>query len=154
MSAPDLLFELGTEELPPRTLLSWSNALTDGVVKGIDAAGIPHGKVHGYATPRRLAVRIQKLAAHQPDRQVERRGPPLKNSFDPQGAPTQAAMAFAKNCGVAVGDLTQIETDKGAWLVFRGTERGAQAASLLGGIVNQAVAALPMPKRMRWGAGT
>jgi glycyl-tRNA synthetase beta chain len=154
MSAPDLLFELCTEELPPRALPGLSTALTEGVVKRIDDAGIPHGKVHGYATPRRLAVRIQKLAEHQPDKQVERRGPPLKNSFDPQGAPTQAALAFAKNCGVAVSDLEQLTTDKGAWLVFRGTERGAATTSLLGDIINQAVAALPIPKRMRWGART
>jgi glycyl-tRNA synthetase beta chain len=154
MSAPDLLFELGTEELPPRTLLSLSNALTDGVIKGIDAAGIPHGKVHGFATPRRLAVRIQKLAEHQPDKQVERRGPPLKVCFDAQGAPTQAALAFAKNCGVAVSELTQLETEKGAWLIFRGTERGAATTSLLGGIINQAIAALPIAKRMRWGTRT
>jgi glycyl-tRNA synthetase beta chain len=135
-------------------LLSLSTALTEGVIEGIDAAGIPHGRVHGYATPRRLAVRIQKLAEHQPDRQVERRGPPLKNSFDPQGAPTQAAVAFAKNCGVAVANLERITTDKGAWLVFRGTDRGAATTALLGDIINQAVAALPIPKRMRWGAGT
>jgi glycyl-tRNA synthetase beta chain len=154
MGAQDLLFELCTEELPPRALLSLSSALTEGVVFRLDAAGIPHGRVHGYATPRRLAVRIQKLAEHQPDRQVERRGPPLKNSFDPQGAATQAAVAFAKNCGVAVTDLERITTDKGAWLVFRGTERGAATTALLGDIINQAVAALPIPKRMRWGAGT
>ena len=66
MSARDLLFELGTEELPPRALLSLSAALTEGVVSGLNAAGIPHGKVRGFATPRRLAVLIQKLAEHQP----------------------------------------------------------------------------------------
>jgi len=96
MSAHDLLFELRTEELPPRTLLTLSTALTEGVLKGIDDAGIPHGKVQSFATPRRLALRIQKLAEHQPDKQVERRGPPLVNSFDARGAPTQAAIAFAK----------------------------------------------------------
>jgi glycyl-tRNA synthetase beta chain len=152
MTAHDLLFELGTEELPPRSLLTLSTALTEGILKGIDAAGIPHGKAHGFATPRRLAVRIQKLADHQPARQVERRGPPLKNAFDAQGAPTQAAMAFAKNCGVAVGELSELKTDKGAWLVFSGTEHGAATAGLLGDIINQAVAGLPIAKRMRWGA--
>jgi glycyl-tRNA synthetase beta chain len=154
MSAHDLLFELCTEELPPRTLLSLSTALTEGVVSGLDAAGIPHGKVQGFATPRRLAVRIQKLAEHQPDKQVERRGPPLANSFDARGEPTQAAVAFAKNCGVPVSDLTQLKTDKGAWLMFRGTEHGAATMSLLGGIINQAIAALPIAKRMRWGTRT
>jgi glycyl-tRNA synthetase beta chain len=154
MISHDLLFELGTEELPPRTLLSLSTALTEGVLSGLDAAGIPHGKVQGFATPRRLAVQIRKVAEHQPDKQVEKRGPPLSHSFDAQGAPTQAATAFARNCGVAVTGLTQIKTDKGAWLMFSGTERGAATTSLLGNIVNQAVAALPIAKRMRWGTRT
>lgn len=154
MSSQDLLFELFTEELPPRTLATLSAALTASVTKGIDDAGIPHGQVHGLATPRRLAVLVKKLAEHQPDKQVERRGPPLKASFDPQGAPTQAAVAFAKNCAVPVTELTQMKTDKGEWLMFRGTERGAASASLLANIVIQAVASLPIAKRMHWGART
>src|SRR3984957_14886955 len=154
MTTHELLFELGTEELPPRTLLSLSTALTEGVQKGIDAAGIAHGKVRGFATPRRLAVQIQKLADCQPDKRVERRGPPLKNSFDAQGAATQAAIAFARNCGVPVTDLEELKTDKGAWLIYRGTERGAATPSLLGDIITQAVAALPIARRMRWGART
>ena len=154
MSAHDLLFELGTEELPPRTLLSLSNALTEGLRAGLDGAGIPHGKIHGFATPRRLAVRIQKVAQHQPDRQVERRGPPLKSSFDTQGTPTPAAIAFAKNCGVSVAELAKLETAKGAWLVFRGTERGAATTSLLSNILDQAIASLPIARRMRWGSRT
>ena len=154
MSPQELLFELGTEELPPRTLLGLSTALTEGVLAGLDAAGIPHGKVHGFATPRRLAVRVQGLAEQQPDKQVEKRGPPLKAAFDAQGAPTQAAAAFARNCGVPVTDLAQLKTDKGEWLIFRGLERGAPTMSLLAAIVNQAVAALPIAKRMRWGSRT
>jgi glycyl-tRNA synthetase beta chain len=154
MSQRELLFELFTEELPPRTLLNLSKSLTEGVLSGLDTAGIPHGKIHGFATPRRLAVRIQRLAEHQPDKQVERRGPPLKVSFDAQGAPTQAAIAFAKSCGVPAAELTQVKTDKGEWLMFRGTERGAATTTLLGDIVNQAIAALPIAKRMRWGSRT
>ncbi|HEV7612075.1 MAG TPA: glycine--tRNA ligase subunit beta [Steroidobacteraceae bacterium] len=154
MIAQDLLFELLTEELPPRNLLSLSNALTDGMRLGLHTAGIPHGKIHGFATPRRLAVRVERLAEHQPDKQVERRGPPLERAFDAHGAPTQAAIAFAKNCGVAVAELEQLKTDKGAWLIFRGTERGAATTSLLGDIVNRTIAALPMSARMRWGNRT
>jgi glycyl-tRNA synthetase beta chain len=152
MSSRDLLFELRTEELPPRTLPALSQALTFGIAKGIDGAGVAHGKVHGFATPRRLAVWVEKLSEKQPDRQVERRGPPLANSFDAQGAPTQAATAFAKSCGVAVGELSKLTTDKGAWLQFRGIEHGAATTALLGDILTQAIAALPIPKRMRWGA--
>jgi glycyl-tRNA synthetase beta chain len=152
MSSRDLLFELRTEELPPRTLPALSQALTLGIAKGIDGAGLAHGKVHGFATPRRLAVWVEKLDENQPDRQVERRGPPLANAFDAQGAPTQAATAFAKSCGVTVGELSKLTTDKGAWLQFRGIERGAATTALLGDILTQAIAALPIPKRMRWGA--
>ena len=152
MSSRDLLFELRTEELPPRTLPALSEALTLGIAKGIDGLGLVHGKIHGFATPRRLAVWVENLSEKQPDRQVERRGPPLANSFDAQGAPTQAATAFAKSCGVAVGELSKLTTDKGAWLQFRGIERGAATTALLGDILNQAIAALPIPKRMRWGA--
>jgi glycyl-tRNA synthetase beta chain len=154
MSARDLLFELCTEELPPRTLPELSNALTEGITRGIDGAKLPHGRIHGFATPRRLAVWIEKLADHQPDRSVERRGPPLANSFDSQGEPTQAATAFAKSCGVTVQELTKLTTDKGSWLQFRGTESGAATTTLLGAILNQAIAALPIAKRMRWGART
>jgi glycyl-tRNA synthetase beta chain len=92
------------------------------------------------------------LAERQPDRQVERRGPPLANAFDAQGSPTQAATAFAKSCGVAVGELSKLTTDKGAWLQFRGTEHGAATVSLLQPLLNQTIAALPIAKRMRWGA--
>jgi glycyl-tRNA synthetase beta chain len=152
MSARDLLFELLCEELPPRTLETLSLALTEGLVKAIDAKGIAHGKVHGFATPRRLAVCIQGLDEYQPDRQVEKRGPPLKNAFDALGAPTQAATAFAKSCGIEVGALSHLSTDKGAWLQYRGTERGAATPTLLGQMINQVLAALPIAKRMRWGS--
>jgi glycyl-tRNA synthetase beta chain len=152
VNSRDLLFELRTEELPPRALPALSISLTEGIIKGIEDAGIAHGKVHGFATPRRLAVWIEKLSEHQPDREVERRGPPLANSFDTQGAPTQAATAFAKSCGVAVADLSKLTTEKGVWLQFRGTERGAPTTTLLTNILAQAIAALPISKRMRWGA--
>jgi glycyl-tRNA synthetase beta chain len=154
MSAADLLFELLCEELPPRALLSLSESLSEGITKGIDAAGIPHGQVHSYATPRRLAVWIEKLSENQPDRAVERRGPPLANAFDADGKPTAAAMAFAKSCQVTVEALSELKTDKGAWLQFRGTEKGSASTALLGGIIAQAISALPIPKRMRWGART
>jgi len=154
MSAPDLLFELGTEELPPRTLQGLSAALTDGVVKGLDGAGIAHGTAHSFATPRRLAVLVRSCAERAADRRVERRGPPVSSSFDAAGAPTQGAAAFARNCGVPVADLERLITEKGAWLVFRGTEYGAATAGLLGDIINDAIAALPIAKRMRWGART
>ena len=154
MSAHHLLFELGTEELPPRTLQSLSTALTEGIVDGLKSAAITHGKVHGFATPRRLAVLIRSCAERALDRRVERRGPPLKAAFDTDGAPTQAAAAFARNCGVQVAELEQVTTEKGAWLVYRGTEHGAATTQVIGDIISRAIASLPIARRMRWGART
>jgi glycyl-tRNA synthetase beta chain len=149
----DFLVEIGTEELPPKSLLALAAAFADGIAKGLQEAGLEHRAVERFATPRRLAVRVRRLAERQPDRAVERRGPPVKAAFDAQGAPTQAALAFAKGCGVEVGALERLETPKGAWLVHRGTETGAPTASLLPGIVQASLDALPIARRMRWGAG-
>jgi len=150
----DFLVEIGTEELPPKSLLQLAAAFADGVGQGLDAAGLAHSTVERFATPRRLAVRVRRLAERQPDRAIEKRGPPVKAAFDAQGAPTQAALAFARGCGVDVSALQRIETPKGEWLVHRGTEAGAETVSLLPDIVRSALDGLPIARRMRWGAGT
>ena len=149
----DFLVEIGTEELPPKSLLALATAFADGIGRGLSDAGLAHKAVEKFATPRRLAVRVRRLVERQPDRAIERRGPPVKAAFDAQGAPTQAALAFAKSCGVEVGALERLETPKGSWLVHRGTEAGAGTESLLPGIVQAALDALPIARRMRWGAG-
>jgi glycyl-tRNA synthetase beta chain len=149
----DLLFELGTEELPPRTLEQLSSALAETLAGGLTGLRIEHGSVHRFATPRRLGVLIRRVAVKAPDRATERRGPPLASAFDAKGAPTQAALAFAKSCGVEVPALERLTTDKGTWLVHRGTQRGADTVSVLEELVSKAVAALPIARRMRWGAG-
>jgi glycyl-tRNA synthetase beta chain len=149
----DFLAEIGTEELPPKSLLALASAFAEGVERGLDAAGLPHGAVEKFATPRRLAVRVRRLADRQPDRNVERRGPPVKAAFDASGAPTQAALAFAKGCGVEVSALDRLESPKGSWVVYRGSEPGAATIDLLPGILSSALDALPVARRMRWGSG-
>jgi glycyl-tRNA synthetase beta chain len=149
----DFLVEIGTEELPPKSLLTLASAFADGLERGLDAAGLPHGAVERFATPRRLAVRVRRLADRQPDRNVERRGPPVKAAFDSSGAPTQAAIAFAKSCGVEAPALGRLESPKGSWLVYRGSEPGAATIDLLPGILSSALDALPVARRMRWGSG-
>jgi len=154
MSTRELLFEMRCEELPPLALAGLAAALAENIVKGLDTALIRHGEARQFATPRRLAVWVTRCAERAPDRKVERRGPPLSQSFDANDNPTQAATAFAKSCGAAVQDLATQKTDKGAWLSFSGTETGAMTRALLPAIVTQAVAALPRAKSMRWGAGS
>ncbi|MBT8135632.1 MAG: glycine--tRNA ligase subunit beta [Gammaproteobacteria bacterium] len=148
----DFLVEIGTEELPPRALRRLSEVFGTQIRTGLDEAGLAYGDVALFATPRRLAVQVAKLQARQEDRKTESRGPPVKIAFDDAGEPTRAALAFAGKCGVGVGDLEQVETAKGAWLMHRGTETGQPAEKLLPAIVMTALEKLPIPKRMRWGA--
>ena len=150
----DLLIEIGTEELPPKALLRLSRAFSDGVRKGLIQADLAFGEVHDYAAPRRLAVWIEAVAATQADREQIRRGPALAAAFDDEGNPTPGAQGFARSCGVGVEQLEKLETDKGAWLVHRVMERGRGTAELVPDIVDRALGQLPIPKRMRWGAGT
>ncbi len=151
MSARDLLVEIGTEELPPKALRRLSTAFLEGIVKGLDDAALSHGKAVPFATPRRLAVRVPSVALTQPDRQMERRGPALQAAFDADGNPTRAAEGFARSCGVTVAELERLESDKGAWLVWRSVQKGQPAAELIPHIVRAALDGLPIPKRMRWG---
>ena len=153
MATRDLLFELLTEELPPRSLETLSIALADGFATGLAAAAIGHGRIRRFATPRRLAVLIERCAERQSDRAIERRGPPRTAAVTAAGEPSQAALAFARSCGVAVTDLIEITNEKGSWLGYRGVEPGAATIERLGAIAERAVAALPAPRRMRWGAG-
>lgn len=149
----DFLVEIGTEELPPRALLPLAEALRDGLAAALDEADLAHGDVQAFATPRRLAVRVEALARAQPDREVEKRGPPVRIAFDADGRPTRAAEAFATSSGVPVEALARVDTDRGSWLVHRASVQGAPAAALLPGLVEQVLEGLPIPKRMRWGAG-
>jgi len=152
MATQDFLVELGTEELPPKALKPLSDAFTQGICKGLEDAGIAFGKVEAFATPRRLAVRVRALADAQPDKPVEKRGPAVKAAFDDSGNPTRALTGFATSLGVTPDQLDTLETDKGAWVVYRTIEKGRPTVDLLPELVDQSLAGLPIPKRMRWGA--
>ncbi len=151
MNQADLLFELGTEELPPGALAKLSAALETEILRRLDQAGITHSAATRYAAPRRLALWIRDVALTQPDRIEERRGPALQAAFDQDGKPTKALEGFARSCGVTPDQLQQQETDKGTWLVSRQEVAGQATEALLPEILQQAIHALPIPKRMRWG---
>ncbi|WP_039959534.1 glycine--tRNA ligase subunit beta [endosymbiont of Riftia pachyptila] len=148
----DLLFELGTEELPPLALKRLSDALTQEFVAGLKRAGLAHGEVESFAAPRRLAVRISDCASRQADRTIERRGPAVKAAFDADGNPTKAAEGFARSVGTTVDQLQRQKSDKGEWLCYQLKETGKSTRNLLPEIAETALARLPIPKRMRWGA--
>ena len=150
----DLLVELGTEELPPKALRALELALAEGLSTRLTQAGLVVAALESFATPRRLAVHIRRLAVRPPDQLIKRRGPPLSASFDAAGAPTRAATAFAGSCGVALEALGRERDAKGSeYLYFEGLKPGAATVTLLPALLQQTLDALPSPKRMRWGAG-
>jgi glycyl-tRNA synthetase beta chain len=152
--ARDFLVELGTEELPPLALPELERAFADGVRAGLTEASLPHAAIHSYATPRRLAVLVNGLETAQPAQNLRLKGPPVSAAFGKDGAPTAAATKFAEKCGVDVGTLRRVTEGKGEFLYFEGSRPGQTTASLLPGIVQRSLDALPIPKRMRWGSSS
>ena len=153
MSKRDFLVEIGTEELPPKSLFTLARSFADGIVQGLESASLVHGKCEWFATPRRLAVRVGEVGDRQPDQKITRQGPAVAHAFDATGAPTKAALGFASSCGVTVDGLQRVEGPKGLVLQFEATKKGAATTEVLPGIVSAALNALPVAKRMRWGAG-
>lgn len=152
-AAKNFLVEIGTEELPPKALRSLKDAFGERLASGIDDARLEHGAIASFASPRRLAVLVEHLADQQADRTVEHKGPPIKIAFGDDGKPTPAAEAFAKKCGVDVSALGRNKTDKGEWLAYESSEKGKTVTELLPGLIEGALSELPIPRRMRWGAG-
>ncbi|QCU89478.1 glycine--tRNA ligase subunit beta [Thiomicrorhabdus sediminis] len=152
MNTEAFLVEIGTEELPPKALKKLSQAFADGIVAGLAEAELAHGEVKLFAAPRRLAVTIDALQTQQQDKIVERKGPAKKAAFDADGNPTKALQGFMRGCGAQVEDLVEIDTDKGVWMAYNLEQKGVDAKALLGNIVAQSLAKLPIPKRMRWGS--
>ncbi len=154
MTQHDLLFELGCEELPPTTLLTLRDALVNNILAGLKTAGFGYGDYKTYATPRRLAVIIQKVDSAQADKVEEKRGPSVQAAFSDTGEPTRAALGFAKSCGVEFANLERLVTKKGEWLAYKQALKGKVLAELIPNILNQSILKLPIAKKMRWGNGS
>lgn len=152
MSKRDLLIEIGTEELPPKALANLSAALELSLTEQLRALQLSFGTVQRFASPRRLAVLVEALDEAQQDQVKTRLGPAVQAAFDDTGAPTPAALGFAKSCGVDVDQLSRIEKDGVEKLSFSINEKGRTAQALVPTLIETALNRLPIPKRMRWGA--
>lgn len=167
MSRKTLLIELGTEELPPKSLKKLGSAFQDSLRNSIMDAGLienlagenkHYDKVYGLtekegllATPRRLTFLAEDVQATQPDQDVERKGPSVQAAFEEDGSPTPAVLGFAKSCGVNVEELERRKTEKGEWLFFNQTVVGKNITDIVQEALDTAIKSLPIAKRMRWG---
>jgi len=145
---PELLIELFSEEIPARMQVRAAQDLRRLVLEGLTAAGLATGVAKAYATPRRLALLVEDVAAKSPDLSEERKGPRVS-------APEQAIAGFLKSAGLTSIKEADVVKDakKGDFYVVRMAKRGRAAKDILGAVVPAVVAEFPWPKSMRWGAG-
>ncbi len=147
---PDLLFEIGTEELPSWYVDEGRAALAQLVVERLTQAGLGPEDVQGFSTPRRLAVLARGVPARSEEREELRRGPSADVAFDDSGIPTRAARGFAEASGVAADALEIRGTERGRYVFARLRRGGEPAASVVPPILAAAVEGLPAPRKMRW----
>lgn len=151
MQQDDFLVEIHTEELPPKSLVKLAQAFCQKIKEHLVKAELAFEDIQYYATPRRLAVQVSKLAAMQPDQHIERKGPALSAAFDAEGKPSPACVGFARSCGVTPAELITLKTPQGEWVGYQQVVSGKRVEELLPVFVESAVAALPIAKWMRWG---
>ena len=153
MVVKDLLFELQTEELPPKSLSLLIKSLVNNINAELKKSQFAFKTVTSYATPRRLAFLVSDLAEQQPDQSIERRGPALQAAYDSEGKPSKALTGFMRSCGLDDPDrLEKQETSKGTWLVYQQHKPGGNIRELISDILLKSLSALPIDRKMHWGA--
>jgi glycyl-tRNA synthetase beta chain len=152
MTKETLLIELGTEELPPKSLKTLAAAFFDGIKLGLENHELTFDEIKWFATPRRLAVKVNGLIDKQSDKVVEKRGPAVNVAFDAEGNPSKAAQGWARSNGISVEEADRLVTDKGEWLLYKATVKGKAVTELVADIVTKSLNKLPIAKPMRWGS--
>lgn len=146
------LLEIGTEELPADFARLALPQLERLVRRDLDALRLRHDRIHCTSTPRRLVITATGLPDRQPDLEEERKGPPGGQAWA-DGKPTQAALGFAKRCGVPAEALEIRDTPKGPFLFARYREPGRPTPAVLAEQIPLWIEALQGRRFMRWGEG-
>lgn len=147
----DFIVEIGTEELPPKSLFKLANCFKEKLEQIFLKLALPYQSSKLFATPRRLVVLIEQLAFQQQNCKTEKFGPAKNLAYDAQGQPTAAAIGFAKSCGTSLENLTLKNTPKGECLYYQQTVFGKNILELAPEAIKKALEGLPIPKLMRWG---
>ncbi len=147
----DLLFEIGTEEIPAGYLAPALTQLETLFCRKTAELKIGHGAVRVLGTPRRLALLVQDVIERQDDSREELLGPSKKAAFDAEGKMTKAAIGFARSKGADVSALRVVETPKGDYLMLVREVQGEDTVQLLPDLLQSLILGLSFPKSMRWG---
>lgn len=147
-----LLLELGCEELPPHSLATLAHAFADNIGSELHKLGFQTNPARALATPRRLAVLIENLPATAPSQNIERFGPQVSAAYHDDGTPRPAALGFARACGVDLAQISHKSDGKAEKLYFCQQQQGATLDEVIQNVLDNALGALPIAKKMRWGA--
>lgn len=145
----DYLLEIGMEEIPARFVLSLRDQLAERVEAFLEENRLSYTSIDRFATPRRLAVRVNGLAEQQEAIQEHNRGPALHIAKDDQGAWTKAALGFARGQGIEVDDLLE-EDVNGTMYVFADKYVEGLASEEVLKDIDQVIKAMTFPVSMRW----
>ncbi len=149
----DFVLEIGTEELPARFLPDLERELVKRFASALAEAGYGDIRPEVSSTPRRAVVQIWQMPEIQPVRETLVSGPPSRVAFDAEGKPTKAAEGFARTLGTDVASLVRVQTEKGEHIAGTKKTGGIPTPDVLAELCPAIIAALPFPKRMRWGTG-
>lgn len=147
----ELLFEIGTEELPAGFQKPALDQLKLNFINRAKELGLTFSSVVTMGTPRRLALLVDGLADRQPDSREEVMGPSKQAGFDKEGNPTKAAMGFARSKGAEVSELQVVNTEKGEYLMLVQEHKGEATAELLPGLLKDLMQGFSFAKSMHWG---
>lgn len=146
----ELLFEIGTEEIPAGYIQPALDTLAAESAKKLGALELSFGAIRTYGTPRRLTLIIEGLQSRQADRRQEHIGPSKKAGYDDAGNLTKAAIGFAKSKGCDPAQLQVVETTKGEYLMVIEDVKGQETAALLPALLESLIRELVFPKSMKW----
>ncbi|WP_151732360.1 glycine--tRNA ligase subunit beta [Acinetobacter ursingii] len=149
MSQHTVLFELGCEELPPKSLKTLRDALQAETIKGLNDAGLNFATVEAYAAPRRLALKIVDVDGAQADTQKRFDGPALQAAYDNEGKPTKALEGFMRGQGIEADQVSTFQAGKVEKVCYYKDIKGQSLDELLPNILQTALDNLPIAKRMR-----
>lgn len=145
------VLEIGTEEIPARFLQNTENELKERFAALLKESRLGYEKIEAHSTPRRAILHIYNLEKVQPMLEELVMGPAVSIAYDKDGSLAKAGQGFIRGQGAGENDIVRKQTEKGEYIAVNKKSGGKTAEEVLKEICPQIIAALPFPKRMRWG---
>ncbi len=146
----DLLFEIGTEEIPAGYLTPALKQMEKLFAERAKKHRLELHSLSSTGTPRRLTLFVEGITQRQESVTEEIPGPAASIAFDKEGNPTKAGLGFAKSQGVGVTDLCIKTTQKGEYCFAIKKIEGQETLYLLPEILTEIIKNISFPKSMKW----